>query len=497
MNIIYMTIQAIAAIFLSAFPLFVFGESESYKITEKSLPEPLVESSWQLKIGEKVIDYRATAGRIVLKDEQGKEKAGIFYTAYFLKGKTPSQERPLTFCFNGGPGAGSVWLNIGALGPKCLSGSDLLSFQEPPYELIDNVDSLIEETDLVFVDPISTGLSILPPGEDPKQYYGVDEDVQLLVDFVRHFTSKFKRWDSPKYFVGESYGGMRAIKMGYKLHDEYGYYLNGIFLISPGLDFQTLLYEKSNELPYILSLPTFAAVNKYHRRGEQNLEDFLKEVENYALNRFSVGLLQGDALTLQEKKEIAKDLEKYCGVSAELIERVNLRLKSSRFAKELLRNQNCVIGTFDGRLTGLDLGTHETVSEYDCSLEASLGAMTAIYTQYLLKDLRWPEAKEYRALVPINHWNWGKGNQFASAVEDLRKWMVQNPCLRVFTAVGYFDLATPYFTTLYALNHLGPSIDKKRISFHPYQGGHMMYFNREIRSALGRDMKVFFNNSRS
>lgn len=248
--------------FLSAFCI-AWNTLAAADAEAKPLTEVLVEASSQLKVNDAAIDYRVQAGTLVLKDELGKERGSIFYTGYFRKG-VPSSGRPLIFCFNGGPGAGSVWLNIGLAGPKKIASEDL-EFLVPPFSLVENPDSLIDVADLVFIDPIGTGLSVIAPNQDQKNVYGVEEDARLMVQFIQQFTVKMKRWDSPKYLMGESYGGLRAVLAADGLHDE-GYFINGLILVSPVLDMQTITYNAGNDLPYILSLPTFAAIAQYHKK---------------------------------------------------------------------------------------------------------------------------------------------------------------------------------------------------------------------------------------
>lgn len=461
--------------------------------SSKPLQEMFSESSAQISIDNTLYNYRTVAGTLVIKDDQGSDLASIFYTAYFLKGAL-SNERPITFCFNGGPGAGSVWLNIGGLGPKCLPGEDI-AFLNPPYTLIDNPDSLLDLTDLVFVDPISTGLSSGPVGQDGKKMYGVDEDVQVMADFICLFTSKFKRWDSPKFLVGESYGGMRIAKMAYKLDDVYGLYFNGLIFISPALDLQTITLEKGNDLPYVLYLPSYAALAWYHAQNKEKLLQLTQKVENFAIKRYSVGLLEGNNIDPSSRGELVREISSFTNISESLIDEVDLRLRPERFMKELLQKKSKILGRFDGRITGISVPGNENFFYFDPSLEAIFGAMTASYTQYLLKDLQWPESKVYKALTSLGSWNWGKGNQYASSLEDLKKLMLQNPKVKIFIATGLYDLAIPYYATEYSIAHLAlPENERKRIVYHRYPAGHMMYLNREIRQSLKKDMQAIWSN---
>lgn len=456
----------------------IFADSE----TPKPMQEILVESSSQLG----TLDYRAVAGTLVIKDEKGKDRATIFYTAYFKKGLSSLVDRPLTFCFNGGPGAGSVWLNLGCFGPKCLPGDDI-TFLAPPYTLVDNPDTLLEWTDLVFVDPVGSGLSYFPCENEGECYFGVEEDVKDLTEFVRLFTSKNKRWDSPKYLIGESYGGYRVVKMAEKLHDEFGYDLNGLVLISPGLDFQTIIFAQGNELPYVTHLPTYAACAAYQLNKKEM--DNLEAVEEWALNKYAPALLSGNRVSEKDRQAIIQQLSAYTHLPSDWLERQNLRIRPERFRMELLKDKNLILGRFDGRIVGDDLRMGYAGGWYDPSLDAIFGALSATFTQYLLKDLKWPEPKQYLPLISRPTWNWGKGNQYVTAVDALDYVMITNPKIKVFVATGIYDLAAPYFGVEYSLAHLS---SKARISSKHYLAGHMMYLNRGIRGKLSSDIKTVF-----
>lgn len=455
-----------------------------FLIANEPLQEKYVESSGQLN----QLPYQVIAGTLILKDKDGKDRAEIGYTAYFVKGK----DRPLSFCFNGGPGAASVWLNTGFMGPKRVAGDDLV-FQDPPYTLIENESSLLDKTDMVFIDPATTGFSRLAPGNNPADLYGVDEDVQATVDFVRQFTGQYKRYDSPKYFVGESYGGLRAAKAAYKLHDEYGFYLNGMIFISPGLDMQTIMAGGCNDLPYLLYLPSQVAVAHYHHKISGDLSALLKEAENFAATTYAHALFLGDKINADEKQKIAEKLSQLTSLPSDLILRMDLRIPSHRFIKELLQKEGKVIGRFDGRLTGIDSKDSDTYAGYDPSLEAVFGAATASYTQYMLKDLNWPKVMDYNVLIPLSPWNWGKGNQYASGLREMRNLMAQNPKLKVVFMTGLYDLATPYSATEHAISHIGLNPEElSRIDQFLYPAGHMMYYNDTIRKNMKKDLKNIF-----
>lgn len=446
--------------------------------------EHSVESTFQITLSEKPYTYNAVAGTLVIKDEAGNPKASLFYTAYFVDDKS---NRPLTFCFNGGPGAASVWLNTGFIGPKRIGGKDA-QFENPPYTFEDNPDSLLDQSDLVFIDPVGTGLSVAVPGVDGKSLYSVDEDVQLTVDFIRQFTLQYKRSDSPKYILGESYGGMRAVKAAYKLHNDYAYYINGLVLISPALDLETIYPNGVNDLPYLLALPTMTALASYHKKIDGNLESQSKQFMEGAYAR---ALFQGTNLRVDERKEVVRQLKDLTGMPEEVIERFDLRIPTSVFTKELMRSSGNVLGRFDGRIVGQDM--NPLFSNYDPSLDAMIGALTGTFNQYLTDVLKWPSDREYRALVPIPGWNWGKGNSYASSLVDFETLMAQNPKLRVMVMEGLFDLACPFASVDYSLAHAGFSKEmQSRISIFKYPAGHMMYFNQPVRNKMRGELREFF-----
>lgn len=453
------------------------------------LQERVVDATFPITLSGKSYTYKAVAGTLVINDESGNQKASLFYTAYFLL--NDQVNRPLTFCFNGGPGAASVWLNTGFIGPKRLNGEDA-SFENPPYFLVDNEDSLIDQSDLVFIDPVSTGLSIPAPGMEGK-LYTIEEDVQLACDFMRQFTLRYKRSESPKYILGESYGGMRGVKAAYKLHNDYAFYINGLILVSPALDLETIFTGGLNDLPYLLALPTMSALASYHKRINLGTDAAILQAKKFMEGPYSHALFQGTDLPALERKEVVKQFENLTGITSDAIERFDLRIPTAVFTKELMKASGNVVGRFDGRIVGLDSQMNPLYSNYDPSLDAMIGAMTGSYNQYLTESLKWPSNREYRALVPIPAWNWGKGNSYASCLLDFEALMAQNPKVRVIVMEGLFDLACPFSSVDYSLSHAGFSKEMlSRISTFRYPAGHMMYFNRQIRNQMRKQLQEFF-----
>lgn len=445
------------------------------------------------------ISYRATAGTLPLKEEQGEVKGRIFYIAYERTDVENQAKRPIAFCFNGGPGAASIWLHLGLLGPKRVHIHDD-KFNPPPYSYRDNEFSLLDQVDLVFIDPISTGYSRTSVGQDSKAFHSVDGDVKWLSEWIRLYTTHKGRWASPKFLVGESYGTIRAIQMADSLHDNSNMYLNGIILISSVLDFQTLdKLDKGNDLPLILSLPSYAATAWFHKKlspelQSLSLDEVLRRVHAFATEEYSVALLIGDLLAEKKRKEVAEKLGSFMGLSTDYIEKSHLRVPLGRYSKELLRNESQVIGRFDGRFKGYSPDSLAENSHYDPSLNMILGSFTAAAHSYFENDLKWIKDLEYRVLTSsVQPWDYGKfANRYLNATPTLRDLLIGNPDLHVFVAAGYYDLATPYYASKYSFDHLYvDSAAKARVAMKTYEGGHMMYLSVPILEKLSADLHLF------
>lgn len=478
----------------------LFADDIGSKVkNEKEITEISTETLHTVKIHGNELKYKAQVGNIVLKDEKGKAKGSIFYIEYTKEDVEDNSKRPITFCFNGGPGSSSVWLHLGTFGPRRVDlEKDEDGYTNPPYQLIDNEYSILDLTDLVFIDPISTGYSREAPGEEAKQFHGYEEDIKSIGEFIRIFTTRRQRWDSPKYIAGESYGTTRAAGLAGHLHNELNMYINGIILVSSILNFQTIHDSNGgNDFPYILYLPSYTATAWYHEKLpddlQKNLETALNEAEDFALNEYALALLQGDLLSEEKSNQIIEKLARYTGLSKEFIMHSNLRISTSRFTKELLREKMLTIGRFDSRLTGIDSDSAGESTEYDPSLNDIIGAFTATFNHYVRKELNWKSEDEYKILTSVGPWNWGSASsQCLNAAETLREVMTKNPALKVFVASGYFDLATPYFATEYTFHHLGlnPHL-KENIKMHYYNAGHMMYTEFSSLIKLKEDLAIW------
>lgn len=443
------------------------------------------------------IAYTANAGNLVLRDEEGKAKASIFYVAYTKDGVKDPGERPVTFSFNGGPGAAALWVHLGAFGPKMVAQDPEGKPLPPPGGRVDNPNSLLDVSDLVFLDPVSTGFSRPAPGEKPEQFHGVQEDIAWVGEFIRLWTTRNQRWGSPKFLAGESYGTTRSAGLAAYLQDRFGMQLNGIVLISTVLNFQNNNFDIGNDLPYVTFLPTYAATAWYHKKLPADLsgdlEKTLAEVEQFALGEYASALLQGDDLPAARRKEIATRLARYTGLSVDYVERSNLRVEHIRFCKELLRDQGKTVGRIDSRFTGSDRDAVGESFEFDPSLTSLDGPYVAAMIDYLHRDLGFTEDLVYERLTDVSPWSTaGFEGRYVNVAEPLRQAMVKNPNLHVLLTSGYYDLATPYFDSKYTVSHLGlPEELRGNVKIEYYGSGHMMYIRNSDHRKLKQDMARF------
>jgi carboxypeptidase C (cathepsin A) len=476
-------------------------------------PEPkdnLVETKHRVFIGGKEINYTVTTGTVVLKEESEKEgkaegekaKAEFFFVAYTLDGVDDVTKRPLTFSFNGGPGSSSVWMHLGVLGPRRILTDEKGNLLQPPYRLIDNEYSILDKTDLVFIDPVSTGFSRAVEGEKPKEFHGFKKDIESVGDFIRLYATRYGRWTSPKFLIGESYGTTRASGLSGYLQQRHGMYLNGIMLISVVLNFQTIRFPIGNDLPYILYLPTQAATAWYHNKLDDELQvdlhKTLAEVKAFAMSEYTLALMQGTALPADEKARIEEKLSRYTGLSLDYVKRCNIRLQYFRFCKELLRDQHRTVGRLDSRFLGIDRDAAGEHFEYDPSYAVIQGPYTATFNDYIRRELGFESDLPYEILnMKVWPWNYETHqNEFVNVAETLRQSMTTNPFLKVFVANGYYDLATPFLATEYTFNHmdLDPTM-QENISMYYYEAGHMMYAHLPSLAKLKADLDGFIQTA--
>lgn len=410
--------------------------------------------------------------------------------------------RPITFAFNGGPGSSSVWLHLGALGPKRVVMDSEGFPLPPPYSLVDNDQSWLDLTDLVFIDPVSTGYSRPVDGEPARQFHGLDEDISSVGDFIRLYTTKNMRWSSPKFLAGESYGTTRAAGLSGYLQDTYGMYINGIALISPVLNFATIRSAAGNDLTFPMFLPTFTATAWYHKKLAPDLQADLAravaESRDFATNEYFTILAKGDTLTPAELDAAVKRLARLTGLSETYVRNAGLRVNEFGFMKELLRDQGYNVGRLDSRFKGIDANNVGNGPDYDPSMAAITGPYSGCLNDYVRRELQYENDKVYEILTGrVQPWSYASSqNRYVNVSETLRSAMTKNQHLKVFVASGYYDLATPLAGAEYTISHLGlnPSL-RSNISIRYYEAGHMMYIRLADLAKLKTDIADFMQSA--
>lgn len=459
----------------------------SPKPSEKEKPAPpeerLVETKHTLTIDGQGISYTAKAGTILLRDEDDKPTASIFYIAYTRDNLTDLTTRPITFSFNGGPGSSSVWMHLGLLGPRRVRLAEDGSALPPPYQLIDNEYSLLDATDLVFIDPVSTGFSRAIPPKDAKKFHGLREDTASVAEFIRLYVTRNKRWSSPKFIIGESYGTTRAAALSGELSQRLKMNVNGIMLVSTVLNFQTLDFNAGNDLPYILYLPSYATAAWFHKKLAADLQsktmsEVFEAARAFATGDYSRALDAGNSLTSGQRRKVVEQYARFTGLPADYVDRADLRISLGRFATELLATQNRVIGRYDSRYKGYVRDRLANRMEQDPSFEAVASAFTSTFNDYVRTELKYETDLQYEILASVGPWNWDQSNGYVNVGETLASAITRNPFLKVHVSSGYYDLATPLAATLYTIDHLilDPAL-LANFTLDSYSAGHMMYLN--------------------
>lgn len=464
-----------------------------------AVEEIVRETEHSVRIGGENIRYTARAGTMIVPKSEDGPEGSFFYIAYDRTGAGDPSERPITFVFNGGPGSSSVWLHLGLAGPRRVLMRDDGSCYPPPYRLVDNEYSILDETDLVFIDPVSTGFSRAVSKEDEKKFHGLNEDISSVGEFIRLYLARNARMASPKFIMGESYGTTRAAGLSSYLQNRHGLFLNGIVLISSILHFQTTDFDAGNDLPYILFLPTYTATAWYHGKlgpeFDGDLKKALKESQQFAIGEYSSALMLGDDLDGERRAGIISELSRLTGLSSEYIEQTNLRIRIYRFVKELLRDRFRTTGRLDSRFTGIDEDAAGATYDYDPSYQAIYGPFSTLLNDYVRREIDFQSDLPYEIISGrVRPWNYGgMRSGYVNVAERLRDAMTKNPYLKVFVANGYYDLATPYFATLYTFKHLGLDESLRgNVSMAYYEAGHMMYIHRESLVKLKSDLAAFY-----
>jgi carboxypeptidase C (cathepsin A) len=467
--------------------------SEKEKAPEKVI-EPVVKEA-SVMISGKKIPYKVTTGKIQLKKDDGKPRASIFHVSYERTDTKDIAERPVMFAFNGGPGSSAVWLHIGVLGPKIIKlPGDGTAPPAPPVRLTDNPLSILDVCDLVFIDPVSTGYSRAENGTKPGDFHGLNDDIDSVGDFIRRWVSEHERWASPKYLLGESYGGIRAAGLANHLQSRYGMSLNGVVLLSSLLDFATLQPSQGNDLAYLVFLPSYTGTAHFHGKIKGDRDALVRESAEFAFGEYAAALLKGNALDDESRKAIAEKLAGFTGIDADVFLKHDLRLNPTFFRGELLRDEGKVIGRFDGRVAWGATDSSAPFPEYDPSYSLAYGAFSTAMMDYLGRDLGYKEDQPYEILTgKVRPWRWDSNNAVVNVSNRLAVAMRDNPHLRVLVMGGYTDLATPPESVAYAVRHMHDLPDgvRSNITTASFDGGHMFYLNPPDLEKTRKDLVEF------
>lgn len=431
--------------------------------------------------GERVT-YQAETGMLPIFKRDGTTTASVFYVAYTRLDENDKATRPVTFCFNGGPGSSSVWLHLGALGPRRVKMNPNGTLPPPPFQLEDNHYSLLNASDLVFIDPVATGFSRPVKDQKASDFFGDTADLDSVGEFIRLWTTRHDRWLSPKYLCGESYGVFRAAGLADHLRDAYGMYLNGLVLISGVLDFQTIADDPGNDTPYPLYLPAYTAAAHFHHKLppdlQRDLPTALAEAREFARGEYTTALHEGDSISPAERERVILELSRFTGLTTNVIADNDLRIDPGVFRKQLLHDQGLILGAYDSRITGRDDDPASEYPDFDPSDAAVYGPFAACMNSYVRSELKFKDDLPYELLAGVQPWNYGSPNNYPNAAPRLAATMNQNPYMKVLVLGGKCDLVCPIDTVHYAIDHmpLDPAY-RTNIVYAQFDAGHMMYIN--------------------
>jgi carboxypeptidase C (cathepsin A) len=499
-------LAAILALVLASGTAYAAEETDEPSPPEKSDEEKAKEASTpaiprkqstqhELRLDGQVLKYTATVGWLILQDKKDKPIARFGYTAYTLDGVKDPARRPVTFAFNGGPGSASIWLHMGVLGPRRVVVNDGGYAPPPPAQLVDNEYSILDATDLVMIDPVGTGFSKPVGKAKGKDFWGVDQDVESVGSFIERYVTENGRWGSPKYVLGESYGGVRGAGLAKHLQSKLGMNLNGLIMVSPYFNLVSGGDGLGIDLPHVFYLSTFAATAWYHDAladKPASLESYMTEVERFAIEEYAPALLKGYAITAEEKQAIAEQLARYTGTSAAFWQRADLRVSHVQFLQELMRDRGLIAGRIDSRFSGPSLNALNDVMDYDPFFPAVGPAFTAAFREYLHSELKFDVTDEYVVSGELyKNWDWRHDQPgveleedekvpMTNVLPDLEVAMTMNPGLHLLVEQGRYDLATPVHALKYNLDRLRLTPETRgRIRVNYYDAGHMMYLHEE------------------
>jgi carboxypeptidase C (cathepsin A) len=459
-----------------------------------------------MKLGDQTVPYKASAGTTLLKDDKG-EPTGLLYSiAYTRSDVKDLSERPIAFLYNGGPGSATMWLHMGAFGPRRVRTVNGEFTPPAPYTLVDNTESLLDKTDLVFIDAMGTGYSRAAGKAQEKDFYGIDEDASAFAQFIVTYLSRNDRWNSPKFLIGESYGTFRSAVLGNLLQQRYSVHLNGICLMSSVLDLSTLTFAPGDDRPYVYYLPSYAAVAWYFKALKNRpaaLEPFLEEARHYAAGEYAAALAKGATLSAVDKAAVAKRLSDFTGLGEDYLMKADLRVTLGQFNAELMRSRGLTAGRIDARFTAYTHDLLTETAESDPEGPAVGGAFTALINQYNHDELKFGQDREYKNTSGGGAWNWTWSGAYRggfpsapNSQNSLAQAMLTNPKLLVEVENGYYDMATPFFATEFTMTHLGLPADlQKHITLDYYNAGHMMYLQDDDRVHLHANVAAFIDRA--
>ena len=471
------------------------GDTTQRTEVASAAEEKVSQTSHAVRLDGREIKYTATTGTLPIRLDDGRVSARMFFVAYTKDGEDV-KTRPVSFLYNGGPGAATIWLHMGSFAPRHVQMAAEGFQPAPPFRLVDNESSLIDVTDMVFIDAIDTGYSRVTAGTNAAQFHGQTGDIRAFGEFINEYLNAYSRWPSPKFLIGESYGTIRSAGLSSELQSRHGIELNGIVLVSSLLTYQTLSTAPDNDIAYASLVQTFAADAWYHKKlasdlQQQSLKQVVDQARTFAFGDYMLALTKGSTLSQAERKSMAQKLARLTGLPARFVEDANLRVSAERFRKELLRDKRLVIGRLDGRYTALDLDAAGERQEFDPSNTALQGPYTALFLDYVKNELKWESDLHYPTSGNVRPWTYDQ-NRYMDMTEPLRSAMTRNPFLKVFVACGYYDMATILGGSEFNFTHL--AYDKQvtdRVSFGYYEAGHMIYTRPSAHKALKQDIAQF------